>query len=152
MARYDIAALRDTIALNRITDFAAALCAAPTSVVSLVGQYRQTFIARTGVDATDAPRETSFCQYAMLENDVMVVPDATADPRFAHNPLVTGDPHIRFYAGAPLVAEDGMPLGSLCVIDMAPRAGLTELQRQGFAVLASDVMTRLSATLERAKR
>lgn len=152
LARYDIAALRDTIALRRITDFAAALCGAPIALVSLVEERRQTFIARTGLDAAETPRETSFCQHAMLEDDIMVVPDATVDPRFAANPLVTGAPHIRFYAGVPLVAEDGVPLGSLCVIDATPRAGLTALQRQGLTILADDVMARLNATRERARR
>ncbi len=82
----------------------------------------------------------------MLLAEGMVVPDATADARFADNPLVTGPPHIRFYAGMPLVSEEGEPLGSLCVIDSAPRKdGLTALQRQGLTVLTAAVMRRLRA-------
>jgi GAF domain-containing protein len=130
-------------ALRRIVAFAAALCGVPTSAVSIVEARQQTFIARTGLDAAETPRETSFCAHTMVENDVMVVADATADPRFSNNPLVTGAPMIRFYAGAPLRSSSGVPLGSLCVIDTVPRAGLTELQRQGLLVLAADVVNRL---------
>ncbi|MGH6612874.1 sensor histidine kinase [Sphingomonas sp.] len=144
IAQHDIESLRDSSALKSITDFAAALCDAPISLVSLVEERRQTFLARTGLAATETPRETSFCAFAMLGDDVMVVPDATRDPRFADNPLVTGEPNIRFYAGAPLIAADGTPLGSLCVIDSVPRTGLTPLQRQGLVTLAGSVMERLN--------
>lgn len=143
IANHDIESLRDAANLKSITDFAAALCDAPIALVSLVEERRQTFLARTGLDATETPRETSFCAFAMREEDIMVVPDATLDPRFAENPLVTGAPDIRFYAGAPLISDDGVPLGSLCVIDTKPRAGLTPLQRQGLTTLAEQVMARL---------
>ncbi|MEG3088861.1 sensor histidine kinase [Sphingomonas sp. PB4P5] len=143
IASHDIESLRDAANLKSITDFAAALCDAPIALVSLVEEQRQTFLARTGLEATETPRGTSFCAFAMREDDIMVVPDATLDPRFADNPLVTGAPDIRFYAGAPLVADDGTPLGSLCVIDTSPRAGLTALQRQGLSTLAEQVMARL---------
>lgn len=143
IAAHDIEQVRDDDALKRITDFAAALCETPTALVSIVEEKRQTFLARTGLEATETPRETSFCAHAMLENRIMVIPDATADPRFADNVLVTGAPHIRFYAGAPLITQDGVPLGSLCVIDDQSREGLTPLQRQGLVVLAADVMQRL---------
>jgi GAF domain-containing protein len=145
LAAYDLAVLRDSAALRRITDFAAVLCHAPIALVSLVETERQCFIARTGLEARETPRETSFCQFAMLGDEVMVVPDARLDPRFADNRLVTGDPYIRFYAGAPLVSEAGIPLGALCVIDGVPRADLTPLQAQGLLVLAADVMARLRA-------
>jgi GAF domain-containing protein len=143
IAAHDIESIRDDPALIRITEFAAALCGAPTALVSIVEERRQTFLARTGLDQGETPRETSFCQFAMIGDSIMVVPDATADPRFAANPLVTGAPGIRFYAGAPIIASDGTPLGSLCVIDDRPRDGLTPLQRQGLRVLAADVMQRL---------
>lgn len=147
MAAFDLAALRDTTALRRITDFASALCDAPIALVSLVEERHQSFLARTGLDVSETPRETSFCQYAMLQDTIMVVPDATADVRFADNPLVTGEPHIRFYAGAPLVTDRGVPLGALCIIAREPRpAGLSALQRQGLLVLADDVMQRFSAS------
>ncbi|MCP3734103.1 PAS domain-containing protein [Sphingomonas sp. RP10(2022)] len=143
MATYDLESLRDSSALKQITDFAAALCEAPVALVSLVETTRQTFIARTGLSETETPREMSFCAHAMLGDGIMVVPDATRDPRFADNALVTGDLHIRFYAGAPLISDDGIPLGSLCVIDTVPRDGLTPLQMQGLATLADNVMARL---------
>ena len=143
MAAYELDTLRNSAALRRITDFAAALCDAPVSLVSLVEEREQVFLARTGIEVESTAREMSFCAHAMLGSDVMIVPDATLDPRFADNPLVTGEMNIRFYAGAPLIADDGMPLGSLCVIDTRPRTGLTPLQRQGLVTLAADVMTRL---------
>jgi PAS domain S-box-containing protein len=144
IAEHDIEALRDDAALKRITDFAAALCDVPIGLVSIVEANRQTFLSRTGLDVTETSRETSFCAHAMLGDDIMVVPDATADPRFADNPLVTEGLGIRFYAGVPLVRDDGVPLGSLCVIDTVPRAGLTQVQRQGLLVLAADVMVRMN--------
>jgi PAS domain S-box-containing protein len=151
LGSYDLAALRDTPELRAITDFAGTLCATPIALISLVEEARQTFIARTGLEATETPRETSFCAHAMLGDVIMEVPDATVDMRFADNALVTGDPNIRFYAGAPLVNEDGVPLGALCVIDTVPRpAGLTPAQRQGLSVLAANVMARLRDTRDAA--
>src|SRR4051794_15140170 len=88
LARYYLAALRDTPELRAITDFAGTLCATPIALISLVEEARQTFIARTGLDATETPRETSFCAHAMLGDAIMEVLDATADPRFADNALV----------------------------------------------------------------
>ncbi|OAN51689.1 sensor histidine kinase [Sphingobium sp. TCM1] len=129
--------------LDDITAFAAQLCDAPIALVSIVEDVRQRFLARTGLDAEETPRDVSFCALAMLGDDIFVVPDASADPRFAENALVTGSPHIRFYAGAPLVDDDGEPLGALCVIDTDPRPDLTPLQRQGLALLARQVMVEL---------
>ncbi len=143
MAAYELETLRNSDALRQITDFAAALCETPVALVSLVEETRQIFLSRTGLDLTETSRQTSFCAHAMLQDRVMVVPDATLDPRFADNPLVTGDMNVRFYAGAPLITDDGIPLGSLCVIDTVPRAGLTPLQHQGLTVLAANVMARL---------
>src|SRR5690606_8915252 len=121
------------------------------SLVTIVEEQRQRFLARTGVDARETPRPTSFCAHAMLESAPMVVTDATQDPRFADNPLVTGEMGIRFYAGAPLVASEGTPLGALCVIDFEPRLeGLTQFQIEGLSVLAEAVMRRL--TFERQAR
>lgn len=143
IAAHDIESLRDSEELKRITDFAAALCAAPVALVNLVDRHRQHFIARTGYDAPEGPPETSFCTVTMRARGIMVVPDATRDPRFADNPQVIGAPFIRFYAGVPLLSDDGVPLGALCVIDTNPRDGLTSLQHQGLATLADAVMARL---------
>jgi PAS domain S-box-containing protein len=149
---YELDALRDSAALRQMTDFAAALCEAPTALISLVEETRQSFLARTNFPREDTARCDSFCAHAMMEHDITVVPDATQDPRFADNPLVLGETHVRFYAGAPLVSDDGIPLGALCVIDTAPRAGLTALQRQGLEVLAANVMARLRDSREGAAR
>ena len=139
---FDLGRLRNTASLRRITDFAAALCATPVALVSLVEQARQSFIARTGTDLCGTPRADSLCAFAMLGDGVMVVPDTAVDPRFADSPIAFDGAPMRFYAGAPLVNEDGVPLGSLCVIDTAPRPdGLTPLQLQGLSTLAAAVMT-----------
>ncbi|HEY0925361.1 PAS domain-containing protein [Brevundimonas sp.] len=127
---------------DEIAVLAARLCEAPIALVSLVAEDEQWFKARVGLDACSTGRDVSFCDHAMRGEGVMVVPDATLDPRFAENGLVTGPPHIRFYAGAPLVSADGQPLGSLCVIDSKPRPkGLTDLQAQALTVLAHQVQT-----------
>lgn len=129
--------------LDDITSFAAQLCGAPIALVSIVEDVRQRFLARVGLDAEETPRDVSFCALAMLGDNIFVVPDATQDARFIDNALVTGAPHIRFYAGAPLVGGDGEPLGALCVIDTVPRDDLTPLQRQGLSLLARQVMVEL---------
>ncbi|HUD95743.1 PAS domain-containing protein [Sphingobium sp.] len=129
--------------LDDITAFAAELCGAPIALVSIVEDVRQRFLARIGIDAEETPRDVSFCALAMLGEHIFVVPDATRDPRFIDNGLVTGPPHIRFYAGAPLVDADGAPLGALCVIDTVSRDDLTALQRQGLTLLARQVMVEL---------
>lgn len=140
---YELDLLRNSPALKQITDFAARLCEAPVALVSLVEETRQSFLAATGTDLCGTPRDQSFCAHAMWGSGVMVVPDLTLDPRFAHNPLLI-DPGARFYAGAPLVSDDGIPLGALCVLDMAPRpGGLTPLQHEGLVVLAANVLARL---------
>ena len=129
---------------DEIVAFAAALCEAPTALISFVDRNRQWFKAWTGLDAKETARSLSFCDHAMRGDDLMVVPDATRDPRFANNELVTGGIGIRFYAGAPLHTPEGVPLGALCVIDSRPRDGLTPLQRQGLTVLAAQIMARLA--------
>lgn len=144
MSTYGLDALEDDPELAQITAFAAKLCDAPVALVSLVEEERQRFLARAGLKERETPRPTSFCAHAMLRAGPMVVPDARDDDRFSTNPLVTGHPHIRFYAGAPLISHEGAPLGSLCVIDTQPRPeGLTALQREGLEVLAASVMRRL---------
>ena len=130
--------------LQGIAAFAAQLCDTPIALVTVVEEDSQRFLARIGLDAESTPRPTSFCAHAMLGGEAMIVPDAAEDPRFADNPLVTGSPHIRLYAGYPLISSEGAPLGSLCVIDDKPRPeGLSDLQAQGLAVLAQAVMRRL---------
>lgn len=119
--------------LDRIVEFAATEFAVPICLVSLIDSDRQWFKARFGIDACETPRDISFCGHALGSSAVLMVPDALQDARFHDNPLVTGPPHIRFYAGAPLVCRDGLAIGTLCLIDTVPRT-LDEVE---LAILAS---------------
>ncbi|WP_193751768.1 methyl-accepting chemotaxis protein [Sphingomonas sanguinis] len=115
-----------------------------TSTVSLIDDDRQWFKARVGLDVCETGRDAAFCSHAILETDVMVVPDAHADERFAANPLVTGAPFIRFYAGAPLTTPAGFNIGTLCIFDPTPRPqGFSALERTHLTMLAGMVMERL---------
>jgi len=106
---------------DRYTRIAAELFDVPVALVSLVDRERQWFKSRHGLDVTETPRETAFCAHAILARTTLQVPDALRDPRFADNPLVTGPPRVRFYAGAPLTAADGSLVGTLCLIDQRAR-------------------------------
>jgi len=106
---------------DRLTRLAKRLFGVPIALVSLIDANRQWFKSCDGLDVPESPRDTSFCGHAICEDDILLIPDATLDPRFHDNPLVTGDPHIRFYAGRPLSAPDGMKLGTLCLIVRKPR-------------------------------
>lgn len=137
--------LMDDPALDRITRFAADLCHAPIALFSVVEEDCQWFPSRIGLKEKQTPRETSFCAHTMRGDGLMVVPDATRDQRFSGNALVLGEPHIRFYAGAPIVLDDGTQIGALCVIDHEPRDGLTDLQADGLTILAATVTEMLNA-------
>lgn len=139
---------RDTV-LEEIVALASEICDAPVSLVSIIEGDRQWFKSGVGWDETETPRDVSFCGYAILEPDrPLIVTDATTDERFADNPLVTGPPGIHFYAGIPLVTEDGHALGSLCVIDHVPRE-LGDSQRRNLERLASIASIHLRAERER---
>jgi diguanylate cyclase (GGDEF)-like protein len=132
----------DTPPESRFDDLvaiAAAICGMPMGSVSLIDDDRQWFKARLGLEDAETPRDTAFCAHAILEPDkVMVVPDARADARFRDNPFVTGAPGIRFYAGAPLLSADGLPLGTLCVMDRQPRE-LAPYQQEALDALSRQV-------------
>lgn len=121
---------------------ASVICGSPISLVSLVDEGRQWFKARIGMAATETSRDVAFCAHAILERDVMIVPDALADQRFADNPLVLAEPPIRFYAGAPLITPDGLPVGTLCVFDRVPRR-ISPEQVQALEVLRDAVVAHL---------
>jgi signal transduction histidine kinase len=125
-----------------IVSLASTVCGVPLSLVSLVDADRQWFKARTGTDLTETTRDISFCAHAILGKDLLVVPDAREDARFADNPLVTTEGGIRFYAGAPLLTTDGFGLGALCVIDSTPRR-LDVEQLQALRALARQVTSQL---------
>lgn len=123
---------------ERIVRVAALLTDVPIALISLLDEQRQWFKARIGLSITETPRSWAFCNYTIMENKIMVVEDATLDPRFAANPLVTGQEAIRFYAGVPLLDENASRLGSLCVLDRVPRK-LTHDQMWALTELASMV-------------
>jgi len=129
-------------AFDDVARLAGQLCNAPIALVSLVDESRQWFKARVGVPLNETPREVAFCAHAILGEVPLIVPDALLDPRFADNPFVTHDPHLRFYAGIPLVLEPGLAVGTLCVIDVVPRQ-LTATQLDGLQVLANQIAREL---------
>ncbi|MDJ1472070.1 GAF domain-containing sensor histidine kinase [Xanthocytophaga flava] len=125
-----------------IVQLASQICQTPISLISLVEQQRQWFKSRVGLDYKELPRETSFCGHAILQAGIFVVKDTHTDERFIDNPLVEGDPGIRFYAGIPLINPDGFRLGTLCVIDRVPRE-LTSEQQFALQVLGQQVVHQL---------
>jgi len=132
-------------AYDDIVQVAATLCAAPIATITLIDRDRQWFKARVGTDDEQTEREVAFCDHAIRQpGQLMEVSDASADPRFAHNRLVTGAPDIRFYAGMPLVTPGGAAIGTVCVIDRKPRH-LDEQQRKGLAALARLAMNLMEA-------
>lgn len=118
---YELLDTESDESFDRIVRLASAAAEAPVALISLVDRERQWFKARLGMETQETPREQAFCAHAILNDEVMVVEDAAADPRFAKNPLVTADGGIRFYAGAPMTTPSGYRVGTLCVIDHIPR-------------------------------
>jgi GAF domain-containing protein len=125
-----------------LTRLATLICGTPISLISLVDEDRQWFKSKTGLEMCQTPREEAFCAHAIMSPELLLVPDASQDPRFATNPLVLRELHVRFYAGAPLTAPNGHHLGALCVIDRVPRQ-LSREQLESLRILSRQVMAQV---------
>jgi two-component sensor histidine kinase len=145
LKRYDLLDTPPEEAFDRITRLAAGILGMPISLITLVDETRQWFKSRHGFDAPWTRREIAFCAYTILDTEGMVVRDATADERFRANPLVTGAPDIRFYAGVPLVTPDDYVIGTLCVIDRKPHPEFSDEQRGHLQDLADLAMAEIEA-------
>ncbi|WP_121971326.1 ATP-binding protein [Leptolyngbya sp. BC1307] len=143
---YQILDTEAELAYDDLTTLAACICETETAMTSLIDDSRQWFKSRVGLSFSETPRDLALCAHTILEPEVMVVADATKDPRFAHHPLVIGEPHIRFYAGAPLITAEGYALGTICVIDSEPKQ-LTDKQIAALAALARQVVSQLDMRL-----
>lgn len=141
--RYGIMDTDPEQAFDDVCKLASAICETPIAVINLVHRDRQFFKAEVGLGVRATPLETSFCAQAILQDDFLQVPNATLDPRFDCNPLVTAENGLRFYAGALLKTDEGLPIGTLCVLDTQPKQ-LTPLQEQTLRVLAGQVMHQLN--------
>ncbi len=128
---------------DRLAGLASRLFDVPVVLVSLLGRDRQFFKAHVGFDVCETSREVSFCAHAIVQDEILVIPDATKDRRFAANPLVLGPPFIRFYAGKPLVTPTGAKIGTVCLIDSEPRAGFTAEDRKNLTDVAALIMDRM---------
>ncbi len=133
---------------DELVSLAAAICGSPISLITLLDERRQWFKAAKGLDMPETDRGVAFCAHTIQQDGVFIVENAEEDARFANNPLVTGAPNIRFYAGVPISSPDGQPLGSLCVIDRKPRH-LTDAQLDALTVLGHQVNARLELRLRR---
>jgi PAS domain S-box-containing protein len=151
LASYQIMDTAPEVEFDDLVRVAAHICDTPMALVSLVDGERQWFKAGLGVNAKETPREVAFCAHAIQQTEGLIVEDATKDVRFANNPLVTGDLHLRFYAGAPLVTPEGLPLGTLCVLDTEARS-LSAEQRFALKVLARQVVSQLELRKALAKQ
>ncbi len=140
--QYDVLDTVPEELFDDLTELAARICEAPIALISLVDENRQWFKSRVGTTMTETAREISFCAHAIKQADLFIVPDALEDARFASSPLVTSEPKIRFYAGAPLISPDGFALGTLCVIDKVPRE-LRPDQKRALTILARHVVSQL---------
>ncbi|WP_029005713.1 putative bifunctional diguanylate cyclase/phosphodiesterase [Azorhizobium doebereinerae] len=143
LADYGLDGSQPLDSLDPIVKIAARMCNMPAAAVNMIGDDRVFFAASEGIGEVDMRRDVSFCAHAITQGETMVVPDATMDERFHDNPLVTGDAHLRFYAGATLRSPAGLALGALCVIDTVPHAGFSEEQRRSLEELAQIVSEKL---------
>jgi two-component sensor histidine kinase len=139
LRRYGILDTPREADFDDVVKVASAICGTPISVINLIDDGRQWFKAEVGLGVRETPLESSICAHAILQPGLFIVPDTTLDRRFMDNPLVTGDPHLRFYAGALLETPEGFPLGTVCVLDYKPRE-LDETQKAFLRLMANQVM------------
>ena len=133
--RYAILDSEPEEAFDDLVLLAAHICRTPMAMLSLVDDHRQWFKSKVGVKMQETPKDISICAHAIEQHDLYIIPDTCKDPQFRENPLVVGEPRIRFYAGAPLVNEDGFALGTLCVVDREPR-NLDDEQKEALNALS----------------
>lgn len=136
-------------AFDAITLQAAALFDSPIALISLVDRHRQWFLSSVGLAVSEIPRAASICSHAILgaRNEILFVPDASQDQHFSASAIVSGEPFIRFYAGAPIATKEGHTIGVLCVLDLNPRDNCTERQREGLIFFASETGARINSIL-----
>jgi GAF domain-containing protein len=142
LERYAILDTDPEQSFDDLTLLASFIFKTPIAMISLIDGDRQWFKSRVGLAVSETPREVAFCSTAILQSEILVVPDALEDERFRDNPFVVAAPHIRFYAGAPLINEDGYALGTICVVDQTPRE-LTPEQRDALKALSRLVLAQM---------
>ena len=142
LQKYAILDTEPEQAFDDLTLLASFVCKTPIALISLVDENRQWFKSKVGLDTSETPRDIAFCSTAIQQVEVMVVPDTLKDERFRNNPLVVSEPRIRFYAGAPLITEEGYALGTLCVVDHSPRE-LGADQKEALQALGRLVLAQL---------
>ncbi|MBV8882604.1 MAG: EAL domain-containing protein [Chroococcidiopsidaceae cyanobacterium CP_BM_RX_35] len=142
LSQYHILDTAPEAYFDDLTRLAAYICQTPIAAIGLIGAKRQWFKSKVGILATEESRDLTFCAHAILQAELLIVPDTLQDERFVNNPFVIGDARIRFYAGAPLITHDGFALGTLCVLDHVPRE-LSDEQQEALRILALQVLTQL---------
>jgi anti-sigma regulatory factor (Ser/Thr protein kinase) len=146
LRQYRILDTKPEQAFDDLTLLAAQICGTPIALISLLDEERQWFKSRLGISATETARSVAFCAHTIEQDDMFVIPDTLADERFRDNPLVLGEPWVRFYIGAPLITHDGHALGSLCVLDRVPRT-LTPEQQAALDALRHQAVAQLELRL-----
>ncbi|HEX8846986.1 MAG TPA: GAF domain-containing protein [Pyrinomonadaceae bacterium] len=147
LRQYEILDTDPEESFNDLTRLAAYICQTPIALITLIDSDRQWFKARVGVSAQETSRDVSFCAHAILQDGAFIVRDALDDERFRTNPMVIAAPHIRFYAGSPLVSPEGFKIGTLCVVDRLPRE-LSPQQIAALKIISNQVITQLDLRRE----